>query len=500
MEQIIGQDMRQHSKRNEKQNMKQDSKQNEKRAAKQPPKSDIKWNMNKEIRLKRFFIIFLTHTILSLVFVGLLWTCLLFAASYSGVTIPANAVEHSLSVWIATLDGHRAVAPEEVPEGVSYAFFDTNSVLLQTNFDEKTLPTAVKLAASNGQGITKRAGTLIYFCFNTDTQRVVVAYRLMARFASPLMRRLFPNAELFFFLLLFIMLAVDLVLIASGYARKLNRELQKLASAAEEIRQQNLDFNPQRTRLFEFNRIMDSLDRLKTDLNRSLKEQWATEQQKKQQLAALAHDIKTPLSIVTGNAELLLESGQTEEQQEYTAFILEHAGQIHHYVTGIIELFRSSHLCGSGNRCQLEELLLEAIQNVESLGNKKRLSCILTTACLPDHLQVPKDALRRIFDNLIDNAVEYSPKDGTVFLHASAAEHMLRLSIRDEGEGFSKEALSLATAEFYRADQSRGSKTHFGLGLAIAKQITEELNGTLCLENAPEGGALVTVCIPLTCC
>ena len=130
----------------------------------------------------------------------------------------------------------------------------------------------------------------------------------MARFASPLMRRLFPNAELFFFLLLFIMLAVDLVLIASGYARKLNRELQKLASAAEEIRQQNLDFNPQRTRLFEFNRIMDSLDRLKTDLNRALKEQWATEQQKKQQLAALAHDIKTPLSIVTGNAELLLES------------------------------------------------------------------------------------------------------------------------------------------------------------------------------------------------
>ena len=74
---------------------------------------------------------------------------------------------------------------------------------------------------------------------------------------------------------------------------------------------------------------------------------------------------------------------------------------------------------------------------------------------------------------------------------------MLQLSIRDEGEGFSKEALSLAVSEFYRADPSRSSRTHFGLGLAIAKQIAAELNGSLRLANAPEGGALVTVCIPL---
>lgn len=455
-------------------------------------------NKEKEISLKRFFIIFLTRTILSLAFTGLLWAILLTATSRSGIIIPANAVEHSLSTWISTLDGHSAVTPEEVPEGADYAFFNTDGRLLQTSFDEKTLPTAVKLAAGGGQGITKRAGTLIYFCFNTDTQRIVVSYRLAARFASPMLGRLFPNAELFFFLLLFLMLAVDLVLIASGYARKLNRELQKLAAAAEEIREQNLDFVPQKTRLNEFNQIMDSLDRLKTDLNRSLREQWAMEQQKKRQLAALAHDIKTPLSIVTGNAELLLESNQTEEQREYTIFILEHAGQIHRHVTRMIELFRSSRLSDdSSDICRLSELLSAAVQNVESLGKKKHLSYTLTTVQLPDSLPVPKDALQRILDNLIDNAVEYSPENGTVFLHVSAAEQMLRLSIRDEGEGFSKEALSLAADEFYRADPSRSSRTHFGLGLAITKQIAAELNGTLRLENAPEGGALVMVCIPL---
>lgn len=460
---------------------------------KQNTDQHTKRNPGKEIPLKRFFMVFLTRTLLSLAFVCLLWVCLLLASSYSGITIPANAVEHSLSVWISTLDGHSAVAPEEVPEEVDYAFYDADGQLLQNSFDEKTLPTVAKLAAAGGQGITRRAGSRIFFCFDTDTQRIVVAYRLVARFASPLLRRLFPNAELFFFLLLFFLLAADLILISSGYARKLNRELQKLAAAAEEIREQNLDFTPQKTRLCEFNRIMDSLDRLKTDLNRSLKEQWAMEQQKKRRLAALAHDIKTPLSIITGNAELLLESEQTEEQREYTAFILEHAGQIHRHVTGMIELFRTDRL--SGGSCQLKELLSAAIQNVESLGKKKHLSCSLTTEQLPDSLPVPKETLQRILDNLIDNAVEYSPENGTVFLHASAADHMLRLTIRDEGEGFSKEALSLAADEFYRSDPSRGSRTHFGLGLAIVKQIAAELGGTLCLENAPEGGALVTVCL-----
>ena len=75
---------------------------------------------------------------------------------------------------------------------------------------------------------------------------------------------------------------------------------------------------------------------------------------------------------------------------------------------------------------------------------------------------------------------------------------MLQICIKDQGDGFSGEALLLAADEFYRADPSRGSKEHFGLGLSIAKQIAAELGGTILLENAPEKGALVTVSLPLS--
>ena len=258
------------------------------------------------------------------------------------------------------------------------------------------------------------------------------------------------------------------------------------------------------------------------------------EQQKKRQFTALAHDIKTPLAIVTGNAELLSETEQSGEQREYTAFILDHARQIHRYVTGMLELTRTDALSGSADEttgstlrepplcpatgntlrelplcpatgstlnesslCPIQELLSAAAQDIENLRKKKHLSCSLQIKDLPGGLLVPKDKLQRILSNLIDNAVQYSPENGTVFLRASAAEGMLQLSIQDEGSGFSKEALTLAASEFYRADPGRSSKEHFGMGLSIASRIAGGLNGTLRLENAPGKGALVTVSLPV---
>ncbi len=451
--------------------------------------------MKKEISLNRYFMIFLAHSVFSLVCTGILWAGILYAASLLNIIIPANTVERSVSAWRATLDGHSAIRPEDIPSGADYAFFNKDGMILQSTLDKDGLKTAGRLASSTGKDYIRRAGTDIFLRIDTDTQCLVVSYRLIARFASPVLQRIFPNAELSFLILLLFLLIADIIFISLKYARRLNRELQKLANAARRVGEQTLDFNVQRTGLLEFNRILDSLEHLKTDLQSSLTEQWAMEQQKKQQLTALAHDIKTPLTIVRGNAELLLETGLTEEQHEYAAFILEHSGQIQRYVTGMMEISKPVNI--SGDVCELRKLLDIMAENIESLGKRKHLSCRLLTRNLPDSLSVPREEFQRILDNLTDNAVQYSPEGGTVFLYAELSEEHLLFRIRDEGKGFSGEALSLAATEFYRSDQSRGSREHFGLGLSIVKQIATALGGTLTLENAPEGGALVTVCIPL---
>lgn len=456
--------------------------------------------IKKEISLNRFFMIFLAHALLSLLCVGALWVCLLFASTYFQVVTPANAVERSVSDWRKSLDSHGVVTPDEIPAGAEYAIFDVRGLLLQTNLSEDALQSAADLAASHDSVNIRRSGPIIgsriYLRADTDTQCVIVAYRLVSSFTSPLLRRFLPNAELAFFLMLLFLLIADFIFIALHYARKLKKELQKLAAATGQIGRQNLDFDMEKTRLAEFNKIMDSLEHLKTDLQRSLKEQWAMEQQKKRRLAALTHDIKTPLAIITGNAELLLETNQTKEQREYTTFILEHTNQIHRYVTGILELSRPIETL-SDHTCALGELLSSAAKMGESLGKSKNLSVTLSAKDLPGHLLVPAEKLERILTNLIDNAVQYSPEGGTVYLSACIKENRLEISVRDEGKGFSGEALSFATDEFYCSDESRNSKEHFGLGLAIARRIAEGLGGTIRLENAKGKGALVTVCFPL---
>ncbi len=455
-----------------------------------------KWKTKKnKYSLNRFFIVFLAHALLSFLFVTGLWVCLLSAATALHLILPANAVEHAISDWMATLDGHTAITPGEIPEGAGYAFFDRQNRLLQTNLTGDALQDATELAFSEDQITIRRNASGFFLRMDTDSQHVVVSYQLRASFRPPLLNRLIPNAELFLFLSLLILLIADFLFIALRYARRLNRELQKLAAAADQIRTENLDFTVERTKLSEFNRIMDSLERLKTDLQQSLKEQWAMQQQKKRQLTALAHDIKTPLAIVSGNAELLSETDQTEEQKEYTAFILEHTEQIKRYVTDMLTLSRPDSF--SGSVCDIKKLLSASAKDVESLGKKKGLSCLLRMADLPSSLPLPGDNVKRILANLTDNAVQYSPVNGIIYVDACLADNTFVLRIRDEGEGFSKKALAFATTEFYRGDESRSSKEHFGLGLFIAKQIVTQAGGTLRLENAPEKGALITVNLPL---
>lgn len=253
--------------------------------------------MKKEISLNRYFMIFLAHSVFSLVCTGILWAGILYAASLLNIIIPANTVERSVSAWRATLDGHSAIRPEDIPSGADYAFFNKDGMILQSTLDKDGLKTAGRLASSTGKDYIRRAGTDIFLRIDTDTQCLVVSYRLIARFASPVLQRIFPNAELSFLILLLFLLIADIIFISLKYARRLNRELQKLANAARRVGEQTLDFNVQRTGLLEFNRILDSLEHLKTDLQSSLTEQWAMEQQKKQQLTALAHDIKT-LSLI----------------------------------------------------------------------------------------------------------------------------------------------------------------------------------------------------------
>lgn len=130
------------------------------------------------------------------------------------------------------------------------------------------------LALSGQDSLSANMLGRTYVKRQTDTRIVVLTYDFRSAFANPALRRLFPSAELLeVFLLLFLLLAA-FVLVITRQAKYLSRELFHLQEAADEIRNQNLDFTIRATAICEFNQVAASLDALKSELSASLKEQW----------------------------------------------------------------------------------------------------------------------------------------------------------------------------------------------------------------------------------
>ena len=108
-----------------------------------------------------------------------------------------------------------------------------------------------------------------------------------------------------------------------------------------------------------------------------------------------------------------------------------------------------------------------------------------------------KEHLLRALGNLIENAIEHTPKGGNVYLNGSMTESGWQITILDEGPGFTREALIHGTERLWRGDTSRSFDGHKGLGLWIANQVIKTHSGDLALSNWTSGG-MVTVKLQTT--
>ena len=222
---------------------------------------------------------------------------------------------------------------------------------------------------------------------------------------------------------------------------------------------------------------------------------------------------RRPLTIVRGNAELLSETALDPTQQTCNRFILENAAQIQDYLSRIIELAKTDDPAAYSAECRFRAQLHTAsfstiCSGIKKSRSEKRTACsFFSTETLPAVPCHCRNIRRGVFlNNLLDNAVYYSPHKGTVTLDAAIRDYKdapekestLFLTVSDEGPGFCEDAPALRHGSLYRESADRNDKSHFGLGLSIADQLARGLGGSIALCNAPAGGAVVIVKLPLT--
>lgn len=264
----------------------------------------------------------------------------------------------------------------------------------------------------------------------------------------------------------------------------ITRPLRQLSQAAEKIRQGDLKQEvPVDTQ--------DEVGQLAEVFNQMSAELAANESNRQEFLANIAHELKTPLAVLQGHLESMLD-GVEEPEPEKLFSMQEEVMRLTRLVGDLRDLSLAQvhqlelHL----QPVDLDEKVERAADMLEPLLEEKRLHFVKNMAPSLPVRQLDPDRVNQILYNLITNAIRYTHPGTAILLQTEAAGKRVRLTIADEGPGIAPEDLDHIFEQFYRGDKSRNRASGgSGIGLSLAKSFVEAQGGTITARNRKEGGA-----------
>lgn len=446
--------------------------------------------------LLRELVKYMVTLCVSLVVLALLYIFVNTIAMNTGFSHPANYNEREAEKLAPKLETIDEVTADMIPDTMSYAILNKETKQKTAGtIQEKDLQLVKKKIEKKPYVNYKQKG---YMVIDRGNEYCVLQYSLRADFGSPLLRKYLPNYELTSICILIILLIIVISIITTYFANRLRKHFETLNVITRYIKEQNLQFTPEFTHIKEFDDVIDSLIEMRDALQSSLEAQWRLEKNKKEQIGALAHDIKIPITIIKGNAELLSLSKQNEEQADYTKYILGAGNQIEQYIYQLIHLSKTEDsLTVHFEKASVEKLTETLQKDISAYKGNKKINIVFKKEHLLKEAQIDRQLLHRALLNILTNAVDYTPEGGTVSVYAKCDSESFYFFVRDTGSGFSEIALKKATELFYMDDKSRHAKGHYGMGLTFAKNAVNLHNGELALGNTKAGGGEVRVKIPL---
>ena len=451
--------------------------------------------------LNGFLLGFLVRTGLACAAVGLVWLALTFLFILSGFVLPASSGSDATIHAAELLNGQTAATftPGAMPELSRWV------LLAEPPAADGTADAGSVLATNMDTYHLERALGLQYALFNHQYYRDVtladgtvcrLQYDFSAPYADPALRAWLPDYQNTMLVLLVLLLVIVIVFMTRRSARRLRAETARLTEACRVLAGGDLSAPmPAASRIAEFQDALQTMDTLRGELSQSLKAQWTMEQQRSERIAALAHDLKTPLAILQGNAELLAEEPLTDTQRPAVEAMLrgcERAGQ---YLAALRRVGRMEDTPAPAEPLDGTAFIQALAQTGRALCTPRRLHFVLDNALPPGTvLYARRQDTARAVENLLDNAVRYAAPGGQVTLRCTREADALAFAVQDDGPGFAPAVLRGGGQLLYTGDAAR-SDGHQGLGLYFARRVAESQGGSLTLANTPTG-ALVVLRLP----
>ncbi|MCA1597053.1 MAG: GHKL domain-containing protein, partial [Chloroflexi bacterium] len=212
--------------------------------------------------------------------------------------------------------------------------------------------------------------------------------------------------------------------------------------------------------------------------------------------ADASHELRTPLTTVQANAEWALRRDRTAaEHREAWLEVKGASWRMARLVEDLLCLARSDALPPDSAPAPITEVFQRAIAS--QTGDAAARARITIEPFDPSlAARGDSDGLVRLVSNLLENAIHYTPPDGTIRLSARKEHGVIRLVVQDTGEGIPPDHLPHVCERFYRVDAARSRPGGAGLGLAICQSIARQHGGDLHLESTPGKGTTATVVLP----
>jgi PAS domain S-box-containing protein len=217
----------------------------------------------------------------------------------------------------------------------------------------------------------------------------------------------------------------------------------------------------------------------------------------KQFVDNLTHDLKTPLSVIKTNVYLLKNSPVESQKQKRISNIDAQADLLREMIDDILTLSKLDHFSNlSSHELDLKDLLQELVDDLSSTAEKKAITLQFTSETEQARVIVSASEMRRAFSNLIDNAITYTPQEGTVTVRLRNEESGFLVSIQDNGIGIDEKDIPRIFDRFFRSEKARFTAAGTGLGLAISRRIIELHYGNIEVESEVNKGTTFWVQLP----
>ncbi len=281
------------------------------------------------------------------------------------------------------------------------------------------------------------------------------------------------------------------LLLGVTLARTLTRPLRELTAATRAVAAGDLSRRVQVPSRDELGDLASAFNQMTIELThaRNLRQQMT---------ADIAHELRTPISVILGHVDAL-DEGVLPPTEETFRILREETTRLERLVDDLRTLSQADagELSLLPRRVAPEALVRRAAAAHEPLARSKQITLRLEVDPEAPQIMVDPDRLAQVLDNLLANALRHTPERGEIALLAVGTPEGVEILIQDTGPGIPEEDLDRVFDRFYRPETSRSrSSGGSGLGLAIAKSIVQAHGGDIRAERAPSGGTAIVVRLP----